>query len=121
MNSQPFFTDKVKTRSKITLIENKKKVRKKNKEQAMMEEIISSDHDISDTLNKFFGNTVPNLKIITNGNFETGIEYEMENPVQNAINKFKNHPSIKTITSKINPNKRFFFTPLLTRRNSKTN
>ena len=43
------------------------------------------------TYNKFF----PNLKIIPNENFETVVKYRMENPVQNTINKFKNHPSIE--------------------------
>lgn len=46
------------------------------------------------TFNKFFVNVVPNLKILPFENFETTIQYGSENPVQNAINKFKNHPSI---------------------------
>ena len=50
---------------------------------------------------------------ISNENFKSAIEYETENPWQNAINKFKNHPSIKMVISKINPNKRFFFYPIL--------
>ena len=54
----------------------------------MIEEVISND---------FFVNIVLNLKIIPNKNFETATKYEIENPVQNAVNKFKNHPSIRTI------------------------
>ena len=51
----------------------------------------------------FFTNIVPLLEIIPNENFTT--QYETENLVQNAIIKSKNHPSIKMIISKINPNK----------------
>ena len=61
---------------------------------------------------RFFTNAVPNLKIIPSDHFETTIQYETENPVQNEINQFKNHPSIKVIISKINPNKRFSFCPV---------
>ena len=61
---------------------------------------------------RFFTNTVPNLIIIPSDHFETTIQYETENPVQNEINKFKNYPSIKMIISKINPNKRFSFCPV---------
>ena len=39
--------------------------------------------------------------------------YETENPVQNSINKLKNHPSVKIIISKIYMNKRFTFCPVL--------
>ena len=52
----------------------------------------------------FFANIVSNLKIIPSEIFTT-IQYERENLVQNAINKFKNRPIIKIRTSKINPNK----------------
>ena len=45
-----------------------------------------------------------------NENSERAIEYEMENPVQNSINKFKNLPSIKIIL-KINPCNRFSLFP----------
>ena len=74
----------------------------------MIEEVISNDYDISETFHKCFANTVPNLKIKSSENFKTAIEYEIENPVQNAINNFKNHLSIM-IMSEINPNKRFSF------------
>ena len=46
----------------------------------MFKEVISNDSDISKTSNRFFKNIVPNLKIIPNENFETAVEYEMENP-----------------------------------------
>ena len=51
---------------------------------------------------------VPILKIISSENFQTTIQCGTENPVQSAISKFKNHPSINMM-SKINQNKRFSF------------
>ena len=36
----------------------------------------------------------PNFKIMASANCETTIEHKTENPIQNAINKFKNCPSI---------------------------
>ena len=95
-----FCEDKVKTSSKITLIE-KKEVQKKDKEKAMIEEVISNDCDISETFNKFLKKHIPNFKIIPNEKFDTGIVYETENPVENAINNFKSYPDIKMIISKI--------------------
>ena len=44
-----------------------------------MEETISSDHDIWNFEYVFW-----KLKIIPNGNFETGIEDEMGNPIQKS-------------------------------------
>ena len=43
--------------------------------------------------------------------FETGIVYETENPVQNAINSFKNYHNIKMVISKIKTNKIFSYLP----------
>ena len=56
-------------------------------------------------LTSIFANIVSNLKIIPSEIFTTIIQYERENLVQNAINKFKNRSIIKIRTSKINPNK----------------
>ena len=35
------------------------------------------------------------------------LQYETGNPVQNAVNKFKNHHTIKKAISKVDPNKIF--------------
>ena len=105
-NSKPFFYIKSCEYSINYFSWKKKEVQKKDKEKVMTEEVISIDYDISWTFKKFFSN----LKIVPSENFETTIESETENPVQNAINKFKNYPSIKKITSKINPKKNFLFT-----------
>ena len=56
------FADKVKIRSKITLIE-KLKIKKKDKEKVITEKVISNDSDISEMLNKFFANIVKNWNI----------------------------------------------------------
>ena len=70
----------------------------------MIEKIIYNDYGINETFNKFLANIVPYLKIIPSKKCET------KNPVQNAINRFKNHPSIKMIISK--PiQKNIFFLP----------
>ena len=62
----------------------------------MIEKVIFNDYDISDISlwYNFFANMFPNFKIIASGNSQTTIEYNTENSIQNAINKFKNHPSI---------------------------
>ena len=79
----------------------------------MIEELISNDHDMSETFNKILANIIPNLKIIPNDNFETANEYEIKSTVENATKKFENYPSIKMILSRIKPNKRFCFCPVL--------
>ena len=64
------------------------------------------------TFNNFSANIIPSLEIIPSENFEIPSQYETENPVQNAKNKFKNYPRIKMITSKINLSKIFSFCPV---------
>ena len=62
----------------------------------MIEKVIFNDYDISDISlwYSFFANMFPNFKIIASANSQTTIEYNTENAIQNAINKFKNHLSI---------------------------
>ena len=61
---KPFLTDKVKTKSKITLIEKKFK----ENSTEYFEEIISGDKKAADVFNDFFINIVPSLKIETDHN-----------------------------------------------------
>ena len=49
---EPFFIDKVKTCSKNALIQ-KMELQRKEKEKVIIEEVISNDCDISETLNNF--------------------------------------------------------------------
>ena len=78
-------------------------MQKKDKEKIMIKEVISNDNDISETFN--------NSKIENNLQWKPGNYCETENPIQNAINKFRNYHSIKMMISKINPNERFFVLP----------
>ena len=65
---KPLFTDKIKSKSKITLIEKKLN---KDSNEIISEKIISNDNDVAETFNRFFVNIVPNLKIPTNHDFDT--------------------------------------------------
>ena len=67
---KPLFTDKIQTKSKITLIE-KKVVSGVGQEQIVSEKVISEDQAVAEVFNKFFINIVPNLKIPTNHNYDT--------------------------------------------------
>ena len=103
------FTYKIQTKSKITLIE--KKVLKENGKVNEVEEIITDDKAIAEIFNEFYVNIVPNLKISMENNFD--IEFiKTENPVLNAVNKYKNHPSVIMIKEKIKPIENFSFFPV---------
>ena len=104
---KPLFTDKVQIKSKITLIE-KKVISKQGQESNHTEKIISDDKAIAEVFNKFFINIVPNLKIPVENNIDHDFT-ETDDLVLNAINKFKNHPSIIMIKRKNNPYGRFSF------------
>ena len=104
---RPLFTDKIQTKSKITLIE--KKVLKENVNE--VEEIITDDKAIAEIFNEFYVNIVPNLKISMENNFDTEF-VKTENPVLNVVNKYKNHPSVIMIKEKIKPIEKFSFFPV---------
>ena len=93
---KPLFTDKIKSKSKITLIE---KELNKDSNEIMSEKIISNDNDVAETFNKFFVNIVPNLKIPTNHDFDINFKVTGD-PIVDAINKYENHPSIIMIKNK---------------------
>ena len=59
---KPFFTDKIKTKSKIKLIE-KKVVSQEGQEEIVSEKIITEDQAIAEVFNKFFINIVPMIMI----------------------------------------------------------
>ena len=75
---KPYFTDKGINHDNITLVENK--------------ETVSDNNEISETLNNFFSEVATNLKFPQYVNVE-GIE----DPVAGAVEKYKNHPSIRLI------------------------
>ena len=98
---KPLFTDKVQIKSKTTLME-KKFISKQGQESNHTEKIISDDKAIAEVFNEFFINIVPNLKIPLENNVDhdyTGTD----DLVLNAINKFKNQPSINMIKRKDKP------------------
>ena len=68
-------------------------------EQIVSEKVISEDQAVAEVFNKIFINIVPNLKIPTNHNYDTDF-LVTNNQVSNALNKFRNHPSIITIKNK---------------------
>ena len=86
---KPLFTDKVHIKSKITLIE-KKVISKQGQESNHTEKIISDHKAIAEVFNEFFINIVPNLKIAVGNNIENDFT-ETDDPVLNAVNKFKNY------------------------------
>ena len=93
---KPFLTEKVKTKSKISLIE--KKCNDSSTEPS--EEIISDKEKVAEIFNNFFVNIVPNLKIPNNHNCNMDFQ-KNDDPVLSAINKYKYHLSIVMIDSKI--------------------
>ena len=101
------FTDKVQIKPKIILIE-KKVISKQGQESNHTEKILSDDKAITKVFNMFFINIVPNLKILVENNIDHNFT-ETDDLVLNAINKFKNHPSIIMIKRKNNPCGSFSF------------
>ena len=106
---KPFLTDKVKIKSKITLIEKKQK---ENQAEIFEEEKIKSDDkEIAEVFNEVFINIAPSLNITTD-HFQTPDFQRTENLVLNAINKYKYHPRIAMIKSKIDKQFNFSFTTI---------
>ena len=89
---RPFFTDKIKTKSKITLIE-KEVVSQEGQEEIVSEKIITEDQAVAEVFNKFFINIVPNLKISTDHGYDNDF-IATDDKVANAVNKFRNDSSI---------------------------
>ena len=95
---KPKISDKVKTRSEITLVEDDK--------------ILSQDAEIAKTFNEYFIN-VPILDMRSNQSFSTQTRSLEENTISGIIERYKYHPSINLIKSR---NSRlantFCFTPI---------
>ena len=95
---KPFFTDKIQVKSKITLIEKHVNIDSEIEED-IVQKIISKDDEVAQVFNDFFIDIVPNLNIPTNTHFSEDFIKSLD-PVENALEKFKNHPSISMIKSK---------------------
>ena len=100
----------VQTKSKITFIE-KKVASRERQEQIVSKKVISEDEAVAEVFNKFFINIVPNLKISLNHNYDTDF-IVTNDQVTNALNKFRNHPSIVMTKSKRKIDQCFPFGPV---------
>ena len=90
----------------------KKKVEsREGKEQIVSEKVISEDLTLAEVFNKTFINIVLNLKISPNHNYDTDF-IVTNDQVTNALNKFRNHPSIFMIKSKRKIDQCFSFGPV---------
>ena len=92
-NVNPLFSSNNKTQNKITLVENDK--------------IITDNGELAQTFNDFFKNAVTNLKIDQNIDYVESTE-GIDDPIDAAIYKFKNHPSILKIMEVVNSPKTEF-------------
>ena len=92
---KPFFTDKIKTKSKITLIE-KNIVSQEGQEKIVSEKIMTEDQAVAEVFNHGYDNDF----IAT------------DDQVTNAVNKFRNHSSIIMIKNKKKNDQSFSFGPV---------
>ena len=79
---KPLFSEKVNKNENITLVENNN--------------IISSETEIAEKLNAFFSNIVKELNIKVKEDLLCDVS-DINDPVERAIQKYKNHPSIQMI------------------------
>ena len=81
----PLFSNKIKSKEKITLVEN--------------DEIISSDIEVAKTFQNFFSSIAKNLNIQRDETHHS--KTTLENPVLACIEKFSKHPSIVSIKKRM--------------------
>ena len=91
---KPFFSEKGVFSQNITLVNN--------------DSIISSDQEVCETLNNFFKSAVDSLNIIEHKDLITDSKHLID-PVEIAIKKFENHPSVLDINNNIKINSNFKF------------
>ena len=91
--TKPFFSDKHTISKTITLVEG--------------ENIISDDSEVAEIMNNFFSNGVDKLNI--QGFIGQISDNDYLDPVSNAINVFRDHPSIIKIKGKVCIEKQFSF------------
>ena len=90
----PFLSDKNTVFSQISIEKNNR--------------IISDDFILSEEFSTFFEDAVRSLNVEPNEYFLCDME-NLNNPVDIAIRKFENHPSVQAIKQKIFVNKDFHF------------
>ena len=93
---KPFLTNKGDFHKQLTLIEG--------------DQIISKDIEVAEKLSKYFENAVKSLDILECRDTLTPVD-GLEDPIDIAIKKYENHPSIFVINEKVSLNpQRFSFT-----------
>ena len=95
---KPFFSNKGDHGSNLQLVKDN--------------ELLQDDQKIADELNTFFKNAVSNLNINENTYIINHNSGNLSNPVDKAICKYKFHPSILLIKSKLENQKLFSFQPI---------
>ena len=90
---KPFLSDKVTTFPKISLVEKG--------------EIISDESKVANSFSNFFENAIRSLGIKANEHSQEN--YDLKNPVEIAIKKFEQHPSINLIKKNIINDENFHF------------
>ena len=90
----PLLSSKGKSSQKITLVEN--------------DEILADDAQIADKFSKYFIETVSSLGIEDNKSLLNNVD-DLDDPVQKAIHKFKDHPSICEIKKNVSVENIFNF------------
>ena len=88
---KPFLSDKVTTFPQITLVES--------------DEIISNESKVANSFSNLFENAIHSLGIKTNES--SNDNYSLKNPVEIAIKKYEQHPSINLIKENIQTMKAF--------------
>ena len=94
---KPSFSDKIMTRDRINLSEKG--------------ELVKTELETAEVLNKFFSNIVNNLEISKYSKYESFID-NIEDQTLRAILKYKNHPSIIAIQNKFKVGDVFYFREL---------
>ena len=90
---KPLMSDKCNVSNKINLVEN--------------DNIVSDDYEIAETFKIFFENAVKNLNVLGDSD-SLSPTFRPDNPVDIAVEKFKNHLSITLIKSNVNVSSNFF-------------
>ena len=82
---KPMFSKKCTMKEKITLVKN--------------DEIISDYQPVAEVFNTFSANIVKELNLVIDNEFLVNVDH-IGDPVQKAIEKYKNNPSVKAISVK---------------------
>ena len=91
---KPLISDKCNVSNKINLVEN--------------DNMVSDDYEITETVKIFFENAVKNFNVLGYSD-SLSPSFHLDNPVDIALEKFENHPSITLIKSNVNVSNNFFF------------